>query len=338
MLKFLAGLFVVLVSATTTIADPVEDFYHGKRISIIVGSSAGSAYDAYGRLVGRYLGRFLPGAPNFVVQDMPGAGGSVAANHLFNIAEKDGTVMAEFERAIPIAPLLESRKIENHFDSQKFYWLGSLNSEVGLIVAWHTAPQNSFQDLLAQDLLVGSTGPSTDFLPLFLNNVLGTKLKIVAGYPNSAEVYLAMEKGEVQGRVSNGWSGDKEILEPWLKDGKVKFLVALATKKSSLFPALPIITDFAKTAEDREVMELLLSSQIWGRPFALPPGVPGERAAAVRRAFGAMMRDKDFLAEAKSQKLDTAVLTGEQVESELHRIYASPQAVIERARLAIGQN
>jgi tripartite-type tricarboxylate transporter receptor subunit TctC len=269
---------------------------------------------------------------------MPGAGGSVAANYLYNVALKDGTVMAEFERAIPIAPLLESRKIDNYFDGQKFYWLGSLNSEIGVIVAWHTAPQKNFQDLLTQDLLVGSTGPSTDFLPLFLNRVLGTRLKIITGYPNSAAVYLAMEKGEVQGRVSNGWSGDKEILEPWLKDGKVRVLVALATKKSGIFPQLPVITDFAKNEEDRQVMGLLMSSQIWGRPFALPPGVPLERAAAVRRAFGEMMRDKQFLDDAASLRLETSTLTGDQVEAELNRIYDAQPNVIERARAAIAQN
>src|SRR3954447_7300691 len=188
-----------LLSVSAVSAQSVESFYKGKRLTLLVGSAVGGGYDAYARMVSRHLGRFIPGNPTFVVQNMAGAAGAVAAGNLYNVAAKDGTAMEMFQREVLIAPLLESRNIANHYDSRKFNWLGSLNSETGVIVVRHTTPHKTYEDLLTHELVVGSTGPSSDFLTIFLNKVLKTRMRLVTGYRSSTEVYLAMDRGELEG-------------------------------------------------------------------------------------------------------------------------------------------
>ena len=322
-------------SAPTASADAVADFYKGKRISMFVGSESGGGYDAYARLVTRHLGRLIPGNPEFIVMNMPGGGGIRVTNHLYNVAPKDGTAMGTIQRNILTAPLLESRSGDRLFEPQKFNWLGSLNTETGLIVAWATAPQKEMKDLFTQELMVGSSGPSTDFLPLFLNNVLGTKFKIIAGYKSSTDAYLALERGEVQGRISTGWAGDKNVLEPWLAQKKVRFLAQLSTKKNALFPDVPVIIDFARNERERQAMELILSAQVWGRPFLMPPDVPADRVAAVRKAFNEMVKDPEFLADAGKLKIDIDVVTAEEIDALLRRVYATPPDIVEVVRKAI---
>jgi len=319
-------------------ADAVADFYQGKRITMGVGSEPGGGYDAYARLVTRHIGRLIPGNPGFVVQNMPGGGGLRVTNHLYNVAPKDGTAMATVQRALLTSPLLEGRKLQLQFDPMKFNWIGSLNSETGLIVVWHTAPHRTMEDLFKTELLVGSSSPSTDFLPLFLNNVLDTKFKIIPGYKSSQDAYLALERGELQGRVSTGWAGDKDVLEPWMKDNKVRFLAQLAMTKSPEFPNLPLILDYARTAQDRQVMELILAAQHWGRPFVMPPDVPQDRVAAVRKAFVEMTKDEQFLGEAKKLRMDLDVVTGAEIDDLLKRVYATPPEIVEIARKAISES
>src|SRR5215813_6006436 len=334
----LIGIWAGLLLATPASAQSVEQFYKGKRLTMLVGSAVGGGYDAYARMVSRHLGRFIPGNSTFVVQNMPGAAGAVAAGYLYNIAPKDGTVAEMFQREVLVAPLLESRNIENRYDSRKFNWLGSLNSETGVIVVRSTTPHRTFDDLLTHELVVGSTGPSSDFLTIFLNKVLKTRMKLVTGYRSSTEVYLAMDRGELEGRVSNGWSGDKGILAPWVRDGKARLLVALTLKKSHELPDLPLITNFVHNDTDRQVMELILVGGLWGRPFALPPEVPQERVDAMRKAFVEMTRDGEFLAEAKKLDLDLDVMDGAQIDEIMRKSYASPPEVIEAARAAIAGN
>jgi tripartite-type tricarboxylate transporter receptor subunit TctC len=334
----LTGIVIAFAIAPGASAQTVESFYKGKRLTMIVGSAVGGGYDAYARLVSRHLGRFIPGGPTFVVQNMPGAGGAVAAGHLYNVAAKDGTVVKLFQREILVAPLLESRNIDNRYDARRFNWLGSLNSETGVIVVRSTTQHKTFEDLLTRELLVGSSGPSTDFLTIWMNRALKTKMKIVTGYRSSTEVYLAMERGEMEGRVSNGWSGDKGIVAPWVRDGKARLLVALALKPSKELPDLPLITKYVNDTTDRQVMELILVGGLWGRPFATAPDVPKDRVAALRKAFIAMTNDGAFTAEAKKLDLDLDPIDGAQIEEIMTRTYASPQHVIEAARAAISGN
>jgi tripartite-type tricarboxylate transporter receptor subunit TctC len=328
-------LLAALLASESASAQGNESFYKGKRVTMLVGSAAGGGYDAYARFVARHLGRFIPGNPAFVVQNMPGAAGALAAGNVYNIAAKDGTVMEMFQRETLIAPLLESRNIENHYDARRFNWLGSLNSETGVIVVRGTTPHRTFDDLLTKEIIVGSTGPSSDFLTVAMNRVLKTKFKLVGGYRSSVEVYLAMERGEVEGRVSNGWSGDKAILAPWVRDGKARLLVALTLKKSHELPDLPLITDFVHEATERAVLELILAGGLWGRPFGLPPGVPKDRVAALRKAFAEMMNDPEFKAEAGKLDLDLDMMGGEQISEVLEKAYASPPNILDAARAAI---
>lgn len=329
---------MVLAGPNAATADPVADFYQGKRITMGVGSEPGGGYDAYARLVTRHVGRLIPGNPSFVVQNMPGGGGLRVTNHLYNVAPKDGTAMATVQRALLTSPLLEGRKLQLQFDPMKFNWIGSLNSETGLIVVWHTAPHKTMEDLFKTELLVGSSSPSTDFLLLFLNNVLNTKFKIIPGYKSSTDAYLAMERGELSGRVSTGWAGDKDVLEPWMKDNKVRFLAQLAMTKSREFPNLPLILDYARTPQDKQVMELILAAQHWGRPFVMPPDVPQDRVAAVRKAFIDMTKDEQFLTEAKKLRMDLDIVTGAEIDELLKRVYATPPEIVEIARKAISES
>jgi tripartite-type tricarboxylate transporter receptor subunit TctC len=332
------GIAAGLLAALPASAQSIESFYKGRRMVMLVGSAVGGGYDAYARFVARHLPRFIPGNPTFVVQNMPGAAGAVAAAHLYNAAAKDGTAMEMFQREVLVAPLLESRKIENRYDARRFNWLGSLNSETGVVVVRGTTPHRSFDDLLRTEIVAGSTGPSSDFLTIAMNKVLKTKFKLVGGYRSSTEVYLAMERGEVEARVSNGWSGDKGILAPWVRDGKARLLVALTLRKNRELPELPLITDFAREGIDRQILELILYGGLWGRPFALPPDVPADRVAALRTAFNAMMIDAAFIAEAQKLDLDLDTMDGPQIDAILAKAYASPPALIEATRAAISGN
>ena len=328
-----AGLLVGPVAAQS-----IESFYKGKRLTMLVGSAAGGGYDLYARTVARHLGRFIPGNPTFVVQNMPGAAGAVAAGNLYNIAAKDGTVMEMFQRETLLAPLLESRNIENRYDARQFNWLANLNSEVGVVVVRSTAPHKTFNDLLTTEIIAGSTGPSSDFLTIAMNRILKTKFKLVGGYRSSVDCYLAMERGELEARVSNGWSGDKGIVAPWVRDGKARLLVALTLKKSHELPDLPLVTDFVHDATQRQVLDLILAGGLWGRPFALPPDVPKDRVAALRKAFIEMTNDGEFLAEAKKLDLDLDVMDGPQIDEALGRAYATPPEIVQTARAAIAGN
>jgi tripartite-type tricarboxylate transporter receptor subunit TctC len=323
-------------SSLPAFADAVADFYKGKRIAMLVGSDPGGGYDSYARLVTRHLGKFIPGNPEFIVQNLPGGGGLRVTNNLYNVQPKDGTAMGTVQRAILTAPLLESRNTEIKYDVQKFNWLGSLNTETGLIVVWKdSAPHKTMKDLFETELTVGSSGPSTDFMPLFLNNVIGTKFKIIAGYKSSTDAYLAVERGEVQGRISNGYAGDKNFLDPWMAQNKVRFLAQLTTVKNPLFPDVPLILDYARNDREKQAMELILSAQVWGRPFVMPPEVPKERFEAVRKAFAQMLQDPDFLADAKKANIDIDPVSGEQMDEILRRVYATPPELVDVVRKAI---
>jgi tripartite-type tricarboxylate transporter receptor subunit TctC len=330
-----AAFFLGTWFSTPLAADPVADFYRGKRLSLYVGSDAGGGYDSYARLVTRHLGRFIPGNPDLVVQNMPGGGGIRVTNNLYNIATKDGTAIGLVQRAILTMPLLDARNPEIRYDPLKFKWLGSLNTETGLIIVSSAAPHKEMKDLFEKELVVGSANPTTEYMPLFLNNVLGTKFKIISGYKSSNDVYLALDRGEVQGRVSNGWAGDQGVLKPWIDTNKVRLLAQLSTAKSSLFPNVPLVTDFARNERERQAMELILAAQLWGRPFLMPPDVPVERFRAVRDGFVKMTKDAEFLADAKKVGIEIDIVPGEEIETLLHRVYATPPDIVDVVRKAV---
>lgn len=308
-------------------------FYRDRSLTMLSGSAVGGGYDAYARLIARHLPAQMPGKVSFVVQNMPGGGGIHAANTLYNVSPRDGSVIALLQRGILTAPLLDPKQANFQYDPRRFNWLQSLNSEAGLVIVWHTTPHKTLNDLMKEDLTVGSSGPATEIFPRLLRNLFGVRLRIISGYKGSAEAYLAMERGEVQGRISTGF--DKAILTPWLEQGKVRLLLSISLNKHPYFPDLPLVTELIKNESDRAIIELLLAEQLAGRPLLMPPSVPPERAAFMRAALGRMLQDNAFLEEARKLSLDIDVVSGEQIASMIDRVYGMAPDILERARTLI---
>ncbi|MFQ5766230.1 MAG: Bug family tripartite tricarboxylate transporter substrate binding protein, partial [Rhodospirillales bacterium] len=315
-------------------AGSVADFYKGKTITIYIGYSPGGGYDTYARTVGRHIGRHIPGNPGTVAKNRPGAGSLKLANELYNTLPRDGTAIATIGRGIPMEPLFGTKAAK--FDPSKFNWLGSANNEVSVCVAWHKSPIKTLNDFLTKEMIVGGTGPGadTDTFPKVLNNVIGTKLKLVTGYPGGNNINLAIERGEVQGRCGWSWSSVKSTRAQWLRDKKINVLLQMSTAKHPEMPDVPFVMDLAKTEKDRKVLKLVFARQAWGRPFVAPPGVPADRVKALQAAFMATMKDPKFLADAKKQKLEIAPISGGEIGRLMVALYGSPKDIVQAAKEA----
>jgi tripartite-type tricarboxylate transporter receptor subunit TctC len=311
-------------------AQSVADFYKGKNVDLYIGYSAGGAYDIYARVLARYIGKHIPGNPTVVPKNMAGAGSLLLANWLYNVAPKDGTAFGIIGRGTGFDPVLGNKRAQ--FDGTKYYWLGSANNEVSVCVAWHTSGVKKFGDLLTKELVVGGTGASadTDQFPKIINGVLGTKFKVVTGYPGGNEVGLAMERGEVQGRCGWSWSSVKATHRTWYDERKIDVLMQLALEKHDDLPNVPLVVDLARNDEERKILELIFTRQVMGRPFLAPPGVQNDRAAALRKAFMDTMKDKEFLAAAEAAKLEITPVPGERVQKLVTDVYATPAAVTKK--------
>lgn len=310
--------------------DEVAKFYQGKTISMIVGAPAGGGFDNYARFLVRHMQQFVPGKPNFVVQNVPGAGGLVAANSLYNRGAKDGTVMAAFHRGIAYDPLFGAEGVQ--YEPDKFIWIGSLNKDANLAIAWHTSPAKRFEDALEKEVIIGASAAGADSVvyPKILNKLLGTKFKVVPGY-ETPQLNMAMERGEVHGRVGAPWSHVKVAMAEWLREGKINILVQLSLVPSPGVSA-PMLFDFVKDEETRKVFELLFIRQEAGRPYALPPGVPEARAAALRKAFLETTKSPAFQKEAEQLGLLLEVMDGAQVQALVEKAYKSDPALVQKVR------
>lgn len=335
-LSTLIGVFgmAFALALTPASAQSVEDFYKGKTLTIYVGYSPGGGYDTYARTVARHIGKHIPGNPSVIVKNRPGAGSMLLANELYNILPKDGTVVGIIGRGIPMEPLFGTE--EAKFDPQKFNWIGSANNEVSVCVSWHTSPIKKWEDLLTTPMIVGGTGPGadTDTFPRIMNNVLGTKLKLVTGYPGGNDVLLAMERGEVDGRCGYSWSSAKSRKADWLKEGKMNVLIQMSTGKHEDLPNVPLIMDVAKDQADKDALELIYARQEFGRPFLAPPDVPADRVEALRAAFMATMKDPAFLEDAAKQDLEVNPVGGKRVGELIAKLYKAPKEVVQRAKEA----
>lgn len=326
-----AGALLLVVAPTAGHAQSVADFYKGKTVVMEIGYSPAGGYDVYGRTVARFIGKHIPGNPTVVAKNMTGAGSLRLANWLFKAAPKDGTEIGTIGRGIPFDPLLGSTGAE--FDPLKFAWLGSANNEVSVCVAWNSTGITKLDDLTHREMTVGGTGggADTDVFPLVINGVLGTKMKIISGYPGGNDVNLAMERGEVQGRCGWSWSSVVATHSDWLAQHKVNILAQLALSKHPDLPNVPLIEDFAKTPEQKQILRLIFARQTMGRPFLAPPDLPPERAQALRQAFSDTMTDSEFLAEAKKLKLEINPVSGTDVEKVLQEAYQVPKTVAAKA-------
>lgn len=327
---FACCLAVAIAAMGGAQAQSVTDFYKGKSIKMVVGASAGGGNDVYARLLSRHMGRHIPGNPGFVVQNVPGAGGLVAANTLYNRAPRDGTTFAALTRVLPLDPLIGDPG-KAQFDPLKFNWLGSLNKDTNILVGWHTAPVKAIDDIFKTEMIVAAAGANTDGVvyPKIINKLLGGKFRIVAGYPGSGDMMLAMERGEVHGRggVPVGTIFGNHL--DWLKDGKIRIIAQFALKKDPLLPDVPLLLDRVKDSEVRSVFELLFSRQEMGRPYVAPPALPADRLAALRAAFVATGKDAAFVAEAKKLKLPLDVISGEEVAGLIAQAYKTAPKTIE---------
>jgi tripartite-type tricarboxylate transporter receptor subunit TctC len=325
-----AAAALAAVPTTMASAQSPAEFYKGKNVDLMVGYSAGGGYDVYARMLARYIGKHIPGNPTVVVKNLDGAGSLRLANVLYNQLPKDGTVFGTVARGAAFDPLLGNKAAQ--FDASKFSWIGSANDEVSVCVAWHTSGITKIEETFDKELVVGGTGPSadTDQFPRIVNGVLGTKMKIVTGYPGGNDVSLAMERGEVQGRCGWSWSSVISTRKDWYDSKKINVLVQMSLAKHPDLPNVPLVLDLAKTPEQKQILTLVFARQALGRPFLAPPGVPADRLAALRKAFMDTMKDPEFIAEADKAKLEITPIDGERVQQIVVDAYKVDPAIAKK--------
>ena len=329
-MRFLLSLLLAAAihAAPAKAADTVADFYKGKTVTIVIGYSPGGGYDAYARALARHYGRLIPGQPNVVVQNMPGAGSMLAANHIYSKSVADGTVIGMFASQAALEPLFGNADAK--FDPAKFSWLGSMAQEVAYCGIWQTpgAP-TTFEELQAKEVVFGASAPAgTTFQhPAILKNVLGAKIKIIPGYAGSREINLAMQKGEVGGMCALFASSIRAQYKDDFESGKLKLFIQMGAKRSEELGKIPTVYDYAKTDEQRALLDIHFKQLMLSRPFAGPPGIPADRLKALRDAFAATLKDSEFLAEAEKSGLEIDYASADEV-NDLLKLYSgfSPEA------------
>jgi tripartite-type tricarboxylate transporter receptor subunit TctC len=328
------ALLSVLAMPPAARADAVADFYRGKTINMLIGIGAGGEYDLMARTIAKHIVRYIPGNPTSVSQNMTGAGGLKMTNFLFNQAPRDGTYMAVIQSGLPAAQVMGVPGIS--FDIAKFGWLGTTQPAVETLVMWHTTGVKTIEDATKRPYTIGasSRGSNTYAFPALMNEFFGTKFRIVIGYTGGSQINLAMERGEVDGRV-NSWASWKSTRPAWIKEKKIVVIAQDGPRVPDL--DAPSIETLAKSPADRQVIELVLSGSHFGRPITTTPGVPPERLAALRTAFNAVMKDKAFLAEMAAKNYDVAPIAGEELQRTAEKLVATPKALAERARKILGR-
>ncbi|MQA65716.1 MAG: hypothetical protein GEU76_07430 [Alphaproteobacteria bacterium] len=326
---------VLAVPAGGALADAVSDFYKGNQVKVIVGGTAGGGYAPYSRMLQRHMGRHIPGKPQMVIQYMPGAGGLTATNFIANAAPKDGTVIGAVQRSVVRLGLFGGKRVA--YDPRKLQWLGSLHQDVSVCVAWHSSPIKTIQDAFDRESVIGAISPNNDTgqFPLVLNNVLGTKFKIIFGYKGSSGITLAMERGEVAGRCGWSWESLKSQKGEWVRDKKVNVFVLLSLRKVPDLPGVPLATEFAKTEEQRKILEFIFAEQAMGKPFMLAAEVPKDRARALRAAFVETYKDKAALKEMADLGLEVIPMSGEEMDTFIAEQIATPAGIVNAAKKAM---
>ena len=334
----LAALMAGCLFHGPAVADAVTDFYTGKQVRLVIGYPAGAGYDVHARLLGRHMGHHIPGAPAIIPQNMPGAGSIRAANYVYNVAVKDGLTIGAINRSVPLAPLLgTTEKEQTQFDPLQFGWIGSMNTTVSIAIVWAASGITKFEELLQREVVVAASAPASDSYVFahILNNIVGTKLKIVAGYQGSTENYLALERGEAVGYMGTSYSSLKSTKPDWIRDKSVNILVQVSLAKDPDLPDVPLIMDYAKTDAQKQALELILAPQQTGRPYMTTPGVDAARLQALRTAFVATMKDPAFVSEAGKQTIDIDPMDGEAVQTLLAKLFRTPPDVVKSAQEAL---
>ena len=330
---FVAAILLALAAVvpSTVAADPVADFYRGKSISMIIATAPGGDYDLRARLVARHMGRHIPGNPAIVPRNMPGGVGIQAANYMATVAAQDGTSLHAIMQNMSSHQALGGAGVE--FDTRKFFWIGNTTDTPNTIASWHTTGVRTIKDAIARELVIGAPGTATAsvYYPRALNELVGTKFKIVTGYPGGNPVNLAMERGEVGGRI-NSWASWKATKPDWLREKKIFMVVQIALKRHPELAGVPTVIELAKTEDDKAVMTFLSADIPISRAYVTTPGVPAERVQALRRAFDATMKDPQFIAEADKLGMDMSPSTGEEAQKFADLIANTPARVLAKAK------
>jgi tripartite-type tricarboxylate transporter receptor subunit TctC len=323
-------------------AQSAEEFYRGKKeLNLITSSAVGGGYDQYSRLVARHMGKYLPGNPTIIVQNMVGGGGIRAGNYIYNVAPRDGTVFCLIDRGMPTAPLLYGDKSQARFDAVKFSWIGSIMRETGMGVLSARSVVKTIEDAKTREIFFGSTGPETDpamFVRL-VNELLGTKIKVIHGYKGQPEEFQSVEKGEIDGLFMSGWSGPgRAYVRDQIGRGQMRLLVQMAAEKDPQHADTPTILELVSAAEDRQIVELVLDRMLIGRPFVAPPDVPPDRLEIMRAGFRKAVEDPELRTEAQKLRLAIDPMWGEEAHDVIRRLYRTPPQVLERTRAIVRVN
>ena len=322
----------LLLASTWARADAVSDFYTGKTVNLVIGYAPGGGYDLYARTLARHIGRHIPGNPAIVVQNMPGAGSIKAANFLYAIAPKDGLTFGGFSRGAFIDPLL-GRGDGTLYDARRFSWVGSISNEVGVCAFRSAAGIRSWADMQRKPFIVGATGAGadSDVFPTVLRKMFKLPIKLVAGYGSSAEVVIAIKRGEVDGRCGWSWSSLLSWNRDMYESRQIDVVLQLGAAKLDELAHVPLVTDMTDNADQKTALKLIVSRQTMARPYVAPPGVPAERVRALRAAFDATVTDPAFLAEAKRQDLEVRPISGAAADALIQEVYATPPAIVKLA-------
>ncbi len=327
----IAGLFSVALAMPSSADQSVGEFYNKRTVTIYVGYSPGGGYDLYGRLVARHLGRHVPGNPELIVKNMPGAGGLKMINWFYNAAPKDGSALASAPQALAVEQALGSRGIK--YDAAKMNWIGRVTPITEVSYTWHTSATKTLQDAAKRVTPMGASGPTSPTATHLkeLNGILGTKFKPITGYKGSSGANLAMERGEVEG-TTKSWPSLKTRNANWVREGKLNILVQYALERDPDLPNVPLMSDLAKTPEDKQILDFFVVSNGMGRNVVAPAGVPADRTAALRKAFMEMMRDPKLTAEAKKRKISLGAMSGADVHKLVERTLGVSPALIASAK------
>lgn len=331
--RLTVALVALIVWASPAPAQSTAGFYKGKTVTIVVSTSTGGGYDAMARAIARHIGRHVPGNPLVVVRNMPGAGGITAVNWLYNAADKDGTIVGLVQNGTPLEPLFGTK--EARYDATKFNWIGTPSFEVSMVLVWHTVSVNTVEDLKARETNMGASGANSTpaFYTRLLNATLGTRMKLINGYPGQNDAFLAMERGELDGYPSVFYSALTSTRPTWLRDKLAKAIVQYGPERLKELPDVPFAPDLLTNADDKLLMQAAFAPQALGRPLLLPPDVPADRVAAMRTAFSDTLNDAKFKADAERIGLIVnAPRTGEQLQKVIVDAYATPSRVVERLR------
>jgi len=331
----ISALALLTMGAPALAQQGVEDFYRGKKLDMIIGYSAGGTYDLYARLVARQLGNYLPGNPIIVPRNMPGGGSRTAVTWLYTAAPRDGTVLATGDQSLSVEQAMGDKQLK--IDTRELIYIGNPMADNNTTAVMSTSPVKTIDDAKRIEIPLGATGGSTSSqYPKAMNALLGTKFRIILGYPGGNDINLAMERGEVAGRGSNAWGAWKSTRPEWVRDKKLNILVQIGLTKAPDLPDVPLLMDLAKNDDDRAVLKVLSAPTTIGRPVFTTPAVPDDRVKALRAAFDSMVRDPAFLDQAKKENLEINPVSGEELQRIVADIVATPKKIADRLNEIIG--